>query len=303
IDVLRKDEGEVHALLAEQLLIRARTLRRHNDFNGAHRDDAEAHAILVRQFGPTSRQALHAERDLIWNGLQLGQAEEAERLLEVQRSAVAASFGERSAEYADVLSYSGIVENSRKRHEAALAYFQQAVEIESRIESGSTALADYEHNLADEWLELNTPAEALPLYENALAIRRKRFPENHPSIAITLLQMARADCKLEHYGSADQEFADVRNRMAKLYSEGHPHIVTAVGAQLGCLLRQRRTTEARRVFDEAFPAAKRSALRPAERDRIAALNEISSPPRIRADRSDHATCAVRALRACWPTKL
>lgn len=249
------------ALFATLLNDRATTRGYANDYDAARADVQRAYAILRDRFGEMSPQALSMERRIVWFSLHGEHEAEAAQILSAQHDRVRESFGERSPEFAALLSYEGIVANRAGRKEEALDKFQRALVV-ARSVYGPDALlsAIAAHNVGDALIEMGRAEEALAIYREALRVRLLRLPANNQAVLVNRLQIARSECALGQYGTADADFASSRAALAARMVEGHPSLLVAAAFNVDCLLLQGRVDEAAAMFAREVPDQPRAKL-------------------------------------------
>jgi serine/threonine-protein kinase len=275
---MRKQDLADTPTFAALLADRAQERAFGNDYPGAKADLTQALAIDRARFGPVSPQALRVERDLVYLSLRssngAGDAE-TERLLAAQRQTVLQSFGDKSLEFADVLVFEGIVAGERGDLELARRHFEQSLAIvRDHLGPDAEQVAIAAHNLADAEIAAGNPAHALALYNDALRIRRlhNAGADDQPTI-INRLQIARAQCELGQYQSANSGFSGARKSLAERLAPTHAYLAVAASLQVDCLLRQHDVAAARALFDAEMTAPRRAALSRSDRDRVAATEK------------------------------
>jgi len=249
-----------------------------NDYAGVRADMAQALTIARARFGPVSPQALQTERDMVFYSLRgsngTGDAD-TDRVLAAQHQTVAQSFGEKSLEFSDVLVFEGIVAGERDDMALARKYFEQSLAIvREHLGPDADQVALGSHNLGDAEIATGNPARALELYTDALRIRllHNAAGDDEPT-TINRLQIARAECQLGQYQSANSGFTDARKRLAERLAPTHAYLVVAASLQVDCLLRQHDTAAARALFDAEMTAPRREGLSRNDRDRVAATEQ------------------------------
>ena len=249
-----------------------------NDYAGAKRDLRQALDIVRARFGPASPQALQIERDLIFFGLTSsngGGSDEVDRLMAAQRATVLQSFGEKSLEFGEVLMFEGIVAGERGDVAGARSFFEQSLAVvRERLGPDAEKVAQAAHNLGDAQIAAGDPAAALAAYSDALRIRKLHNPgdDDQPTM-VNRLQIARAECELGRYETANDGFVDARRRLAGRVAPTHAYLAIAATLQVNCLLRQHDTRGARKLFDEELTPERRQALSRTDRERVAATEK------------------------------
>src|SRR5262249_8707567 len=114
------------------------------------------------------------------------------------------------------------------------------------------ALAFCLNNLGMVYLNQNRPAEAEPLLERALAIRRQAFGKDHPLVALSLESLAREEMARRNFERADsllQESLDARERTL---GPSHPEVANALIRLAELCELQGRTADSEPLADRAI---------------------------------------------------
>jgi tetratricopeptide (TPR) repeat protein len=189
------------------------------------------------------------QRHLIWQHLRGDMPMDAQRVLEEQHRVVLQSFGANSAEYANVLSFEGIVAWERVDLAAARRYFAEALQVlRASVGNEDALVAGYAHNLADVLLEQGDASAALALYQEALALRQRLQPDGHQTLIVNRLQIARAQCLLGEYEQGIAGFESARAALAARMGATHPALVVAAATHADCLWRNGRVAQARKLI-------------------------------------------------------
>lgn len=144
-------------------------------------------------------------------------------------------------------------------------------------------------------------AEALPLYEQALAIRRRELGAAHPTVGATLLDLAEF---LRRRGAPDSSLVVARQGAAielRAFGAEHPAAVTANGRLAAILHHAGRLDEADSLFRVVIATARR--VRSAGDDDVAGL-EVDHA-RLLIDRNEYAAAESElrdAIRIRAPNK-
>ncbi|MBX7078254.1 MAG: tetratricopeptide repeat protein [Nannocystaceae bacterium] len=116
---------------------------------------------------------------------ELGRAAEAREAAVRQREIARKHFGERHPEYATAIANLAMCDDALGNIEAARAGFAQALEIiDAAVGHDTLPAAQYSGSLAAVLVELDRAAEALPLAEHSLAVRRRLLGEDHPKVGL-----------------------------------------------------------------------------------------------------------------------
>src|SRR5690606_2670120 len=115
-------------------------------------------------------------------------------------------------ETAHVLQTLGVAEENQDLHEQALAHFREA---EQRVIAGGPGnvahIGAAVHNQGWALSRHGRDAEALPLLERAMQLKRQALGDRHPSLLYTLDAMGRARA---HLGDRERALEDLRASLA-----------------------------------------------------------------------------------------
>lgn len=135
--------------------------------------------------------------------IRLGQREAAERVLNEALRLRQRIFGDDSVEVAEVLN--ALVNLTRERGDLLLTerYFHQALAIYERHNADPWTLAKLRNNLGLLLLDRGDYAAAEPLLERSLATLRQVLGEEHPAVAISLINLGSVKGRRGKYAEAD----------------------------------------------------------------------------------------------------
>jgi len=100
--------------------------------------------------------------------------------------------------------------------------------------------------------------EARVSYEQALAIRERALGENHPTVALTLSNLAITLKALGRYRDAEAAARRATELIAVIHGPQHPAVASAMDTLAGTLLDQRKMEDAERVLRSAIELRKGS---------------------------------------------
>jgi eukaryotic-like serine/threonine-protein kinase len=178
--------------------------------------------------------------------------EEAEQALRGAHGLAVRHFGERSAKAGQILGSLGPVLRNMGRAEEAEEALTRALEILREAEPDSAEVAVTLNNLSFiTFARRDLPASEALLRE-ALEIRRRRLPPDHPmliqatdNLAVILLNQRKLE---EAQPLLDESLAAARRR----YPPGHPTLSIHLNNSAGALILQGRHEEAERLARESF---------------------------------------------------
>jgi CHAT domain-containing protein/tetratricopeptide (TPR) repeat protein len=115
--------------------------------------------------------------------------------------------------------------------------------------------------------------EALPYYEQALAMRRKLYPQGHPDLAVSLSSLGHL---LHDRGRSEEAQPYLEQALAmrrKLYPQGHPDLARSLN-NLGALLQARGRSEEAQPYLEQALAMRRKLYPQGHPDLAQSLNNL-----------------------------
>jgi eukaryotic-like serine/threonine-protein kinase len=235
-------------LLEEALAVReARLGSRHLDVAGS----AAALASVLYEQGEYPKA-----EELTRKGLALRR-----ELLGPEDTLVAASMTDLAA-----------IMDAQGKHEDAESLLRAGLEIDRKREAWQKVATDL-HNLSVTLWRRGEYGEALPLAEEALALRRRLHGEEHTDVASTLLVLASILSASGEYDRAEQIYRECLAMRRKLLGDGHPHVAITLN-NLGLLLQARgRLEEAEQSLREAL-AIRRAAFGDQHLEVASSLNNL-----------------------------
>jgi hypothetical protein len=221
-----------------------------NDYAGVKADMAQALAIARARFGPASPQALQTERAMVFYSVaSTRRRRRTDRVLAAQHQTVAQSFGEKSLEFSDVLVFEASSPANATTCIGAQVFRAIAGDCAraSRARCRTSGARKSQSRRCGNRHRQSGPR--LELYKDALRIRllHNASRDDEPT-TINRLQIARAECELGRYASANAGFTDARKQLAGRLAPTHAYLAVAASLQVDCLLRQHDTAAARALF-------------------------------------------------------
>jgi serine/threonine-protein kinase len=260
----------------------------------------QALAVRRERLGPRHLDAAQSAADLASLLYDQGEYQRAE---ELTRSALAARRDLRgSIDTLAALSLSDLaaILSAQGKQEEAESLYRAALEIDR--EHGSRAMVGLDlNNLSVNLWRRGKYAEALPLAEEALAVRRELRGEEHTDVASSLLNLASILQATGHYDRAEQLLRQCLAMRRKLLGTAHPHVAIAL-SNLGLLLSTRgRLEESEQAHREAL-AIRRAAFGDDHLEVATSLNNLGTVLYGKGDRAGAVEHFERAL-AIWRREL
>ncbi|MGH7578746.1 MAG: tetratricopeptide repeat protein, partial [Gemmatimonadales bacterium] len=185
---------------------------------------------------------------------------------------------------------------ARGKDEEAESLFRAGLEIDRKHEAWQKVATDL-HNLSVALWRRGEYGEALPLAEEALALKRRLHGEEHTDVASTLLALAAILQAGGEYDRAEEITRQCLAMRRKLLGGEHPHVAATLN-NLGLLLQARgRLEEAEESLREAL-AVRRAAFGDHHLEVAASRNNLGIMLYARGDFSGAADQIERAL-AIW----
>ena len=182
-------------------------------------------------------------------------------LLDAEDTLVAASMTDLAA-----------IMDAQGQYEDAESLFRAGLEIDRKGAAWQRVATDL-HNLSVTLWRRGEYGKALPLAEEALALRRRLLGEEHTDVASTLLVLASILSASGEYDRAEQIYRECLAMRRKLLGDGHPHVAITLN-NLGLLLQARgRLEEAEQSLREAL-AIRRAAFGDQHLEVASSLNNL-----------------------------
>lgn len=149
----------------------------------------------------------------------------------------------------------GLIAWERGDYEAAERIHRETLELRRSIvaerDDPELDLTASLNNLALALIRQGRPAEALPLLEELVDLRRRRFGPVHSRLAMALGNLALAYSQLGRHEESEAAYREALAQDRQLYGAEHPKFAADLVNLAACLANQER-------FDEAEPLTRRS---------------------------------------------
>ncbi len=211
----------------------------------------EALTLRTRLAGSDDVQALQIQQDLADALLGRGAPAEAEELLRATLERLRRKLGPRHNIVAQCTSSLGTAQWRLGRAEEAEESLRSAVRSLAQTEANGLPLARCLNRLAGYLHETNRNEAALPLFENALAIYQREFPQGHPYIPVCRHNLARCLTALGDGERALEHSQEALLETEQICGEEHPDYASMLSGMAHCLVNLGR-------FDQAVPPLRRA---------------------------------------------
>jgi tetratricopeptide (TPR) repeat protein len=193
-----------------------------SDYAEAARMLQEALEIQRRALGPRAPEVAKTLTRLADVYEATGEYEKAEPLIQQALRIRRRAYGELHPAVAESIADLGVIAGDRDDFKGAEVYLRQALEMQRQLQKGKGAhplLAEALNNLAWALNGLGRPAEAEPLYREALEMKRKLYPDGHIELASGLNNLAFTREMLGDYRGAESAYREAlamnRKRLQK----------------------------------------------------------------------------------------
>ncbi|CAF0881804.1 unnamed protein product [Rotaria sordida] len=138
--------------------------------------------------------------------------------------------GETTTDQEKALMYHrlGVIKNSQGRYTDAITYFQQSIEIKTKVLSPMDSdLASSYDNIGLVYKNMGDYSNALLFHQNALEIRQKNLPSNHRDLAISYNNIGLVYNHMSDYSNAlsfHQKALEIRQ---KILPSNHPDLASS----------------------------------------------------------------------------
>ncbi len=113
-------------------------------------------------------------------------------------------------------------------------------------------LANVAHNLGEVYAQRELYDEAETAYREALVIKRRILPEDHPDIAVTTNRLASMFEMKGDFASAEKNYRDALDVQRKVLTPNHRDLGTTINNLAGTLRKVGRYSEADPLYEEAI---------------------------------------------------
>jgi serine/threonine-protein kinase len=260
----------------------------------------EAVAVRRSLHGPRNLDVAESTANLASLLYDQGEYQRAE---ELARGAMAVRRELRGAE--DTLVAASMTDlaailNARGRHEEAESLYRAGLQVDRKLGARRAVATDLSSLSVALWRR-GEYSEALPLAEEALALRRELHGDEHTLVAVDLFNLATILMALGEYERAETLLRECLAMRRKLLGDGHPHVALTL-SNLGDLLqRQGRLEEAEKAHREAL-AIRRAAFGDGHLEVATSLNNLGVVLYFEGDRAGAAD-QFRKVLAIWRREL
>jgi tetratricopeptide (TPR) repeat protein len=98
--------------------------------------------------------------------------------------------------------------------------------------------------------------EALPLFQEAVLVKKDTFGPEHPEVAISLDELGIQLFAIENYEKALSAFAESQQILEKVYGPRHPHLSMVLNNMACCAYQMKNTDQALTTMDKAMELQK-----------------------------------------------
>ncbi len=274
VERLNTDLASEPELRAEMLAVLGGIYRKLGLYDRARPLLEEALAVRGARLGRQNLEVAQSAADLASLLYEQGEYQRAE---EVTRRGLAVRrdlLGPEDTLVAASMTDLAAILSSQGKQEEAESLYRAGLELDRKRGAQALVATDLDNLSVTLWRR-GKYAEAIPLAEEALVLRRRLHGEEHTEVATSLLNLASI---LKASGEYDRAEDLVRACLAmrrKLLGDGHPHVALALN-NLGLLLHARgRLEEAEQIHRDAL-AIRRAAFGDDHLEVAASLNNVGT---------------------------
>ena len=144
----------------------------------------------------------------------------------------------------------------QQEQELAIQYYSKAANLQKEL-GLEEDFASTLNNLAGLYRSQGRYSEAEPLYEQALALRKRLLGEEHPDVAESLNDLAGLYDSQGRYSEAEPLYKQALAMCKRLLGEEHPHVATSLNNLAELYDSQGRYSEAEPLYEQALAMYKR----------------------------------------------
>ena len=144
----------------------------------------------------------------------------------------------------------------QQEQELAIQYYSKAANLQKEL-GLEEDFASTLNNLAGLYRSQGRYSEAEPLYEQALALRKRLLGEEHPDVAESLNDLAGLYDSQGRYSEAEPLYKQALALRKRLLGEEHPHVATSLNNLAELYDSQGRYSEAEPLYEQALAMYKR----------------------------------------------
>jgi serine/threonine-protein kinase len=300
VERLDTDLAAQPELRAEMLAVLGGIYQRLGAYDRARPLLEQALALREAQLGPRHADAVRSAANLASLLFDQGEYPRAESL--ARRALAARRTGRNPGDTLVAKSMTDLaaILSLQGRHEEAESLYRTGLAID-RARGTPALVASDLGNLSVNLWRGGKYAEAIPLAEEALALRRELHGGEHTDVAVSLLNLATILQANGEFDRSEQLLRECLSMRRKLLGDAHPHVALTLN-NLGLLLRTKgRLEESEQAQREAL-AIRRAAFGDDHLEVAASLNNLGTVLYVRGDRSGAAGHFEQAL-AIWRRKL
>ena len=268
MEIRRTALGERHPDYANSLnnlAVLYDAMGRHADAEPLYKEAMEIYRTALGERHPDIATSLNNLAGLYY---AMGRHADAEPLykqaMEIRRTAL----GERHPDYATSLNNLAVSSCHRRRASASRRW---------RFIARRWASASVLRHLAEQpggLYAMGRHAEAEPLYEQAIEVRRTALGERHPDYATSLDSLAELYRAMGHHAEAEPLYKQAMEIRRTALGERHPDIATSLNNLAGLYGAMGRHAEAEPLYEQAMEI-RRTALGERHPDYAASLNNLA----------------------------
>lgn len=251
--IARETEGPEGPVAAETLILQGKLKRTLGDYAAAERLFREGLAMERRVLGETAPELYRHQSDFGAILLDQGKYKEAEELL---RASLKAQERILTRDHPDFLSTANnlalALHNLGRDPEAEVLFRDVLQRLRAQYGPDYWMVGAVAANLAITLQsQVNRGREVIPLYREALEVRRKTLGDEHPEVAGALLLLAGVHRELKEHSEAIRLARQAHDIVLKAEGADHPHMAYPL-REIG------RSYLAQKRFAEAEPYLRRS---------------------------------------------
>ncbi len=217
-------------------------------------------------------------------------------VLEASAASVRQEFAQQPEVRAEILNAVGRVYLRRGDYAKAGPVLEEALAAGRAIGRPDTRLAQALCNLGVMRKEIGDAKGAVPLLAESLVLRRQLLQNNHNDVAVSLVELGRAQTALERFDLAEPLFREALTMRRRVLGEEHREVAVSLGDLALLLWQTGELTEAEELFRQSL-AMHRRTLGPDHPNVAASLVNFAQ---LRIDQNELAD-AEALLRAALPS--
>jgi serine/threonine protein kinase len=254
LDSYRNTFGEQHYLTTFPMASLASSKERRGDHDSAEALLRRVLELRTRTLGREHYETINAGTELALFLMKRGKMDEAVSLAESTVDVQRAELGADHPRLAASLNTLGRILRNAGRHEEAEEAYREAIGIYRRADEGNQAgLSGVLYNLGVLlYREMRDPGAAVPFFEEALAMDRRRFGDRHANVAGDLFNLGRALHARGDPAQAEPLFRELLESEESRLAEDDPLTLGRKRAFGLCLIDLGKFDEAERYLRAAY---------------------------------------------------